>query len=964
MTTSIKFNSGINLVCFNSQQSFSKLLSSYLSKINSISAINNNIIKTTIVLSIAGTNSLIGSVTECEFNKGYNVSCSDSFTLSFNKNYVNEAQIKLINGNNLIGISNLPDTSINNLFNNSKISSVSRFKNGSINSSVYISGLGMVGTLQNLNNHEGYMVSTNDSITIDLYKDSTINMSINYVKSNTNDDILLKVYKANATIEDSLVITRIPELPVKKNNYPEPCETCIHPESRIVGGYPIDHANTLLINNFEYRFTVSIHLSTSGHWCGGSILNNKWILSAAHCWSGRSKSDITIYAGLINRTNMSSSSAANKRYLVDELIILDGYVSASTGKDIALLKVSGEIDLTDSEITTIELATQEDVTEGKLNSGTTCYTMGWGKTSYGGSSPDKLRYVDMKITKNSDSYGSTAIKDDMIIAGKLDTADADGDGETDDTIGGSDACQGDSGGPLIIISNGKPKLIGVTSWGNGCAWAGYPGVWASVPVYYSWITHKIKTDISTNLVRSFNLTSNVIQNFSLAHGVYNFTFEHVCKGGHTDGCGSNLGTYTLKIGDSVITSDTNREDENTISAYLRYDSTFITNSLTFVDYVLNLETKIKNLNELFPNITEYESIGKSQDGNYDIWALRIGSNLSSKLNRPHLRYIANMHGNEPSGRPLLMWFAEFLCEEYYEGNSRVVKLLNNSIIHLIPSMNPWGFNQTTRNRYNSRGIDLNRDFPDQYKYPNKTVNDVEAETRHLMNYTTTHRNTILSANYHEGAFIFSYPYDGAVHGNSGITGTANDAPDSYLYFCKKYTQYMNSPLTSSNSYPASQDFGIINGADWYTLFGGMQDWEYVYNDIMSITIETSLAKNRSAFTLYDMRKRHLTSNDSSVIDGGGMLKFLEQGYQGIHGHVYDINNLAIDSAVIQLYRSSTAYGRSIKSKEKGDFYKMAPPGSYTINISKTGYTTYTNTITIKDIHENISKVTTLNVTLT
>ena len=182
MTTSIKFNSGINLVCFNSTESFSKLLSSYLSKINTISSLDNNLINTSIVLSIGGINTLIGPLSECEFFKGYSINCNDSFTLSFNKNYVNEAKIKLVNGKSIIGISNLPDTSINNIFNNSKISTVSRLKNGIIDTSIYISGLGMIGPLNLLNNHEAYVVSTNDSITIDLYKDSTINMSINYVK--------------------------------------------------------------------------------------------------------------------------------------------------------------------------------------------------------------------------------------------------------------------------------------------------------------------------------------------------------------------------------------------------------------------------------------------------------------------------------------------------------------------------------------------------------------------------------------------------------------------------------------------------------------------------------------------------------------------------------------------------------------------------------------------------------------
>ena len=132
----------------------------------------------------------------------------------------------------------------------------------------------------------------------------------------------------------------------------------------------------------------------------------------------------------------------------------------------------------------------DDVDLGKLDTYQRCYTIGWGSTQNTGSN-NKLRYAPLQITKNRDGYSNMYdIKNDMILAGKLDLNDADGDGQTDDVLGGQDACQGDSGGPLIIIDNGMPKLIGITSWGVGCAAPRYPGVWASVPFYYDYIRDK------------------------------------------------------------------------------------------------------------------------------------------------------------------------------------------------------------------------------------------------------------------------------------------------------------------------------------------------------------------------------------------------------------------------------------------------------------------------------------------
>ena len=72
-------------------------------------------------------------------------------------------------------------------------------------------------------------------------------------------------------------------------------------------------------------------------------------------------------------------------------------------------------------------------------------------------------------------------------------------------IGGKDACQGDSGGPLIIIDNGVPKLIGITSWGIGCAKPGYPGVWTSIPFYHNYILDKTGVNFTKVFVNNVQI---------------------------------------------------------------------------------------------------------------------------------------------------------------------------------------------------------------------------------------------------------------------------------------------------------------------------------------------------------------------------------------------------------------------------------------------------------------------------
>ena len=89
---------------------------------------------------------------------------------------------------------------------------------------------------------------------------------------------------------------------------------------------------------------------------------------------------------------------------------------------------------------------------------------------------------------------------------------------------------------------------------------------------------------------------------------------------------------------------------------------------------------------------------------------------------PMVKYVANMHGNEVIGREMMLALSKYLLKEYTEGNSRIVNLLDSTDIHIMPTMNPDGFEKATKGtcgghghksgRTNANGVDLNRDFPD------------------------------------------------------------------------------------------------------------------------------------------------------------------------------------------------------------------------------------------------------------
>jgi len=212
------------------------------------------------------------------------------------------------------------------------------------------------------------------------------------------------------------------------------------PQPMIVGGTQVDPA----CPDCKYEFMVSLQGGGwwGGHFCGGSLVREDWVITAAHCVQGESASSIDVVIGL---HNVSATSGAQSRG-VEEIIVHPQYNGGSLNNDYALLRLSSPI--TDFE--PIQLCTDDSHDEEPVMS----TTMGWGATSSGGSSSSVLLEVDVPIDDGCGSYSNSEITNNMICAG--------------DGNGGEDSCQGDSGGPLIMTNDeGEYELIGIVSWGYG-----------------------------------------------------------------------------------------------------------------------------------------------------------------------------------------------------------------------------------------------------------------------------------------------------------------------------------------------------------------------------------------------------------------------------------------------------------------------------------------------------------------
>ncbi|XP_035693354.1 trypsin-like [Branchiostoma floridae] len=205
--------------------------------------------------------------------------------------------------------------------------------------------------------------------------------------------------------------------------------------------------------------------------CGGSIIAERWIVTAAHCVDRQSAHRLGVSVG---SHNLYSDDDDQENIQVKRVVQHEDYDDRTIDNDIALLELETPITI-GSHVGTVNLPDAESDVSG----GTTCTVTGWGRTSEGGSLARVLQKVDVPVVDRDDcrdSYG-TWITDNMICAG-LDQ-------------GGKDSCQGDSGGPMVCGQvAGGATLDGIVSWGYGCAEAGYPGVYTRVGNYVNWIkTH-------------------------------------------------------------------------------------------------------------------------------------------------------------------------------------------------------------------------------------------------------------------------------------------------------------------------------------------------------------------------------------------------------------------------------------------------------------------------------------------
>lgn len=386
---------------------------------------------------------------------------------------------------------------------------------------------------------------------------------------------------------------------------------------------------------------------------------------------------------------------------------------------------------------------------------------------------------------------------------------------------------------------------------------------------------------------------------------------------------------------------------------------------------------LRNVHDNCPNITRLYSLDRKSVSGLPLVVIEITENPGKhgKL-KPEFKFIGNMHGNEVLGRELLLKLADYLCEAYLSGNKEIQMLVNTTRIHILPSLNPDGWDKATEllkaknkddwliGRTNLNNVDLNRDFPNLDKIVYLNEEHHVHKNNHLLDqieeldYTPQPETVavilwlmrypfVLSANIHGGDLVANYPYDMSRSGNSQEY-TASPDDETFKLLALDYANHHrhmakmdHKPCDNTGEDDFAKSGGITNGAAWYSVKGGMQDFNYLSSNTFEITLELGCDKYPPA---KDLSVEWDNNKDA-------LINYMWQSHIGIKGVVHQkfgkpIVNAAIK--VVNITDGSNVIDHDITTVANGEYWRLLTPGTYIITAVKSGFNPETKVVTVSN----------------
>ncbi|KAM9230468.1 carboxypeptidase M isoform 3-T3 [Dugong dugon] len=308
-----------------------------------------------------------------------------------------------------------------------------------------------------------------------------------------------------------------------------------------------------------------------------------------------------------------------------------------------------------------------------------------------------------------------------------------------------------------------------------------------------------------------------------------------------------------------------------------------------------MEAFLKSVAQNYSSLTQLHSIGKSVKGR-NLWVLVVGRfPKEHRIGIPEFKYVANMHGDETVGRELLLHLIEHLVTN--DGKDpEITNLIDGTRIHIMPSMNPDGFEAVRKpdcfysnGRENYNLYDLNRNFPDAFEFNNISR---QPETEAVMKWLKM-ETFVLSANLHGGALVASYPFDNGVPA-TGTLHSQSLTPDDDVFQHLAHTYASRNPNMKKGDHCKNNvNFpnGVTNGYSWYPLLG-------------------------------------------------------------VKGQVFDHNRIPLPNVIVEVQDRSHIC--PYKTNRFGEYYLLLLPGSYVINVTVPGHEPHLTKVVIPEKTQNFS----------
>ncbi|ODM92365.1 Carboxypeptidase D [Orchesella cincta] len=356
---------------------------------------------------------------------------------------------------------------------------------------------------------------------------------------------------------------------------------------------------------------------------------------------------------------------------------------------------------------------------------------------------------------------------------------------------------------------------------------------------------------------------------------------------------------------------------------------------------------LHSMEEEFSSFIRVYSLGKSVTQR-EMWAINLREDVHEDrpIGMPQLKVSANIHGDESVGRSLVLMLAVDLTRRYLAGNKTAVYLLTNADIHLIPSLNPDGFEKTLQDykmygghgicepffdvvgHQNARKKNLNENFPDPFD-EKVDSNEMERETKNIVRHLHNH-DFVLGLTLKGGALVAAYGFmSNSLKHSRCVLGSNYDpseTPDEeyFEWISKLYAdnhKTMGTGPQCATSSKAQFPLGISNGAasSYLASYGTMSDFIYLNSNCFEITAFVSCCKFPSASSLHKEWHNNVRAIYQFLLAGS---------FVGIKGVLTDEQGQPVKNARVAVEGNS----HHVFTNSRGEYWRPLTKGSYRYSI--------------------------------